>query len=108
MVKMMTLLVTFETLEADPSLSLDSPVRITKTALEVPRTGIIWLDPRETFPLSDLLKAVTIKSANDAATQVAEFIGKGSVDILRSPDEPPRFRTRHDRLQFRLSLRTER
>ena len=82
MVKMMTLLVTFETLEADPSLSLDSPVRITKTALEVPRTGIIWLDPRETFPLSDLLKAVTIKSANDAATQVAEFIGKGSVDTF--------------------------
>ncbi|PWM76880.1 MAG: hypothetical protein DBX90_11165 [Lentisphaerae bacterium] len=79
MVKMMTLLVTFEELEKNPAISLESPVQITKTALAVPRTGVVWLDPRETFPLSDLLKAVTIKSANDAAVQVAEFIG-GDVD----------------------------
>lgn len=75
MVKMMTLLLTFETLESDPRISLDSKVEITRTVLSVPRTGVIWLDPRETMPLSDLLKAVTIKSANDAAVQVAEFIG---------------------------------
>lgn len=75
MVKMMTLLITFEEMEKNPAISLDTPVKITRTVLKVPRTGIIWLDPRETFPLSDLLKAVTIKSANDAATQVAEFIG---------------------------------
>lgn len=75
MVKMMTLLLTFEEMERNPAISLDTPVKITRTVLKVPRTGIIWLDPRETFPLSDLLKAVTIKSANDAATQVAEFIG---------------------------------
>ncbi len=79
MVKMMTMLLTMESLEARPELSLNSPVKITKTALAVPRTGIVWLDPRETFPLSDLMKAVAIKSANDAAVQVAEFIG-GSVD----------------------------
>ena len=75
MVKMMTLLVTFEELEKNPSISLETPVQITRTVLKVPRTGVVWLDPRETFPLSDLLKAVTIKSANDAATQIAEFIG---------------------------------
>lgn len=75
MVKMMTLLVTFENLEKNPAISLETPVQITKTVLSVARTGVIWLDPRETFPLSDLLKAVTIKSANDAAVQVAEFIG---------------------------------
>ncbi len=81
MVKMMTLLVTFEELEQNPMLSLETPVNISKTVLKVPRTGVVWLDPRETFPLSDLLKAVTIKSANDAAVQVAEFIG-GDVDAF--------------------------
>ncbi len=80
MVKMMTMLITCEALEKNPAWSMESPVRITKTVLDVPRTGIIWLDPRETFPLSDLMKAIAIKSANDAATQVAEFIGQGSVD----------------------------
>ncbi len=81
MVKMVTLLVTFDELEKNPALSLSSPVKISRTVLKVPRTGVIWLDPRETFPLSDLLKAVTIKSANDAATMVAEFIG-GDVDTF--------------------------
>ncbi len=80
MVKMMTLYTTFDVLEKVPSISLETPVRITPTVLKVPRTGIIWLDPRETMPLADLLKAVTIKSANDAATMVAEFIGSGDVD----------------------------
>ena len=28
---------------------------------------------RETFPLSDLMKAAAIKSANDAAVQIAMF-----------------------------------
>ena len=38
-----------------------------------------WLDARETFKLEELLKAVAIKSANDAAYQVAEFLGSGDV-----------------------------
>ena len=80
MVKMMTLYTTFEVLEKVPGISLETPVQISPTVLKVPRTGIIWLDPRETFPLGDLLKAVTIKSANDAATMVAEFIGNGDVN----------------------------
>ena len=80
MAKMMTLYTTFDVLEKVPSISLETPVRITPTVLKVERTGVIWLDPRETFPLSDLLKAVTIKSANDAATMVAEFIGSGDVN----------------------------
>lgn len=77
--KMMTLLLAMETLEKRPDLSLKSPVKITNTALKVPRTGIIWLDPRETMPLGDLMMATAIRSANDAATMIAEFLG-GSVD----------------------------
>lgn len=79
MVKMMTLLVAFEELDAHPEWSLNTPVKITTGATKVARTGIIWLDTRETMPLVDLLKALTIKSANDAAYQVAEFTGGGDV-----------------------------
>lgn len=78
MVKMMTMLLTFEELERNYSIDLSTPVRITQTARDVPRTGVLYLDPKETFPLSDLLKGTAIKSANDAATMIAEFIG-GSV-----------------------------
>ncbi|MBO5307430.1 MAG: D-alanyl-D-alanine carboxypeptidase [Lentisphaeria bacterium] len=79
MVKMMTLLLTMEELERDHKLNLQSKVDISPTVLRVPRTGVIWLDPRENFPLEELLQAITIKSANDAAVQVAEFIG-GTVE----------------------------
>ena len=75
MVKMMTLLLTMEKLEQDHTLSLQSNVDISPTVLKVPRSGVIWLDPKENFPLEELLIAVTVKSANDAAVQVAEFIG---------------------------------
>ncbi|MDR0931630.1 MAG: D-alanyl-D-alanine carboxypeptidase [Victivallales bacterium] len=80
MVKMMTLFLAFEELEANPTLSLNSPVRISPEVLKVQRTGIIWLDPRETLPLSDLMKAATIKSANDAAVQIALFFSQGNIE----------------------------
>ena len=79
MVKMMTLLLAFEGMEADHSITLDSSIQITNCVTQVGKSGIIWLDPREMMPLRDLLMAVTIKSANDAAQQVAEVFGKGSV-----------------------------
>ena len=79
MVKMMTLLLTMEELERDHKLSLQSKVDISPTVTKVPRTGVIWLDPKETFPLEELLLAISVKSANDAAVQVAEFIG-GTVE----------------------------
>ena len=82
MVKMMTLLVAFESLEDHPEWNLDTPVKITSGATKVARTGIIWLDTRETLPLRELLMALTIKSANDAAWQVAEFTGGGDVNAF--------------------------
>lgn len=72
MSKMMTVLLTMEHLEKNPALSLNSQVRISRDVLKLPsREGIVWLDPRETFPVSDLVKCATIKSANDAALQLA-------------------------------------
>ena len=40
---------------------------------------MIYLDPRETFPLRELLMAMTIKSANDAAYQVGDFLSNGDL-----------------------------
>ncbi len=79
MVKMMTLLVAFEELEKRPDWSLEMPVQITAGATKVARTGIIWLDTRESMPLGDLMKAAAIKSANDAAYQIAETVGGGDI-----------------------------
>lgn len=83
MVKMMTTLLIFEAMEKNPALNLDTPVQITKTATNVKRTGVVWLDTREVFPISDLLKAIIIKSANDAATQMGEFIGGDVSSFVR-------------------------
>lgn len=83
MAKMMTLLTAFEILEERPELSLDTMVKITATTKKnAPKEGIIWLDPRETMPLRDLLAATAIKSANDAAYQVAEFLADGDVNAF--------------------------
>jgi D-alanyl-D-alanine carboxypeptidase (penicillin-binding protein 5/6) len=71
MSKMMTLLLVMEHLEARPGLTLDSPIKISKTVLTLPRSGVIWLDPRETFSYADLIRCAAIKSANDAALQLA-------------------------------------
>ena len=79
MVKMMTLLLTMEELERDHKLSLQSKVDISPTVTKVPRTGVIWLDPKETFPLEELLLAISVKSANDAAVALAYEIG-GSIE----------------------------
>lgn len=82
MAKMMTLLVAFETMEKNPAWSLDMPIRISRATARAAREGVIWLDARETLPLRDLMKAVAIKSANDAAYQVAETAGGGSAEAF--------------------------
>ncbi len=81
MVKMMTLLLACEELESNAKLTLDTPVPVTQAAAKIGGSQI-WLDTRETFPLSDLLMAVAIKSANDAAYQVGEFIGGGDMNAF--------------------------
>ena len=78
MTKMMTLLLVFEELERNPELSLDKEITITKTAMNVPRTGVLWLSPGEKFKFSEIIRGAAIKSANDAAEMCAE-ITAGSV-----------------------------
>lgn len=81
MSKMMTLLLAMEHLENTPDLSLDSPIKISRDVLKVPRTGVVWLDPRETFKYSELLMCAAVKSANDAASQLAITVSGSEQDF---------------------------
>ena len=78
MVKLMTLLVAFEEIAKNDQLTLDTPVKISAQASKIGGSQV-YLDPRETMPLGELMKAMTIKSANDAAYMVAEFLGGGNI-----------------------------
>ena len=71
--KVMTLLLTFEALEAG-KISLDDFVPVSEHAYHMGGSQI-WLEPGEEMTLNDMLKAICISSANDAAVAVAESIG---------------------------------
>ena len=79
MTKLMTLLLACEDIQSGRNgITLQSPVKVSSAAMKIGGSQV-WLDPKETFPLEELLKAVAIKSANDAAYLVAEFLGQGDV-----------------------------
>ncbi|MEI6645413.1 MAG: D-alanyl-D-alanine carboxypeptidase family protein [bacterium] len=70
--KMMTLLVIEEKI-ADGSIKLSDPVKVSLKACKTGGTQV-WLDPKETFSVQDLLYALMIRSANDAAVALAEHV----------------------------------
>ena len=71
--KIMTLLLTFEALEAG-KVSLSDIIPVSEHAYHMGGSQI-WLEPGEQLTLDEMLKAICISSANDAAVAVAEFIG---------------------------------
>jgi D-alanyl-D-alanine carboxypeptidase (penicillin-binding protein 5/6) len=74
--KMMTVLLLMRDLERRDDLSLSSVIPVTASAAKVGGRQV-WLDPRESFSLDDLLQCILIRSANDCAYLVAEFLGGG-------------------------------
>lgn len=79
MTKLMTCLLAYEDVVSGRNgITLETPIRVSPAAAKIGGSQV-YLDPRETFTLHELLKATSIKSANDAAYQIAEFIGNGSV-----------------------------
>lgn len=79
MTKIMTILLAYEEiLSGRDGLSLDTPVKVSRKAALVEESQV-YLDERETFPMRDLLLASSVKSANDAAYLVAEYLGGGDV-----------------------------
>ena len=77
--KVMTLLLTFQALEAG-RVQLTDIVPVSEHAYGMGGSQI-WLEPGEQLTLEEMLKAICISSANDAAVAVAEYIG-GSEDAF--------------------------
>ncbi len=72
LVKMMTILITLERVK-EKSISLRDTITVTKKASRIGGQQV-YLKQGEKFSLNDLLKAVAISSANDAAYAVAEHV----------------------------------
>lgn len=71
--KVMTLLLTMEAVEQGKA-ALSDIVPVSEHAYNMGGSQI-WLEPGEQFTLDEMIKAICISSANDAAVAVAEFIG---------------------------------
>lgn len=82
-VKLMNLLVILERIEQGQN-RLEEMVQVTA---EAAKTGgsQVYLDPKEQFPIEDLLYALAVQSANDAAVALAVHIAgskEGFVDLM--------------------------
>ncbi|MEG2054608.1 MAG: serine hydrolase, partial [Oscillospiraceae bacterium] len=71
--KIMTLLLTLEAVEKG-KISLSDKVPVSEFAYGMGGSQI-WLEPGELFTLDELIKAICISSANDAAVAVCEYVG---------------------------------
>lgn len=69
MTKLMSFAVVYDALQKG-TIKLDTPVRITKDDMGMAGTQV-YLDPRETIPVEDLIYAMMVQSANDAAHALA-------------------------------------
>ena len=70
--KVMTLLLTFEAIH-DGKLTYEQEVPVSAHAAAMGGSQI-WLEPGEHFTLDEMLKAICVSSANDAAVAVAELV----------------------------------
>jgi serine-type D-Ala-D-Ala carboxypeptidase (penicillin-binding protein 5/6) len=80
MAKMMTVLIAMERVR-DRQLSLDDPIRASAWASRIGGSQV-YLAEGETFPLGEILKAIMIASANDAAVAVAEHIAGSATSFV--------------------------
>ena len=71
--KVMTLLLTFEAVE-EGELTMDTLVPVSEHAYRMGGSQI-WLEPGEQFTLDEMIRAICVSSANDAAVAVAELVG---------------------------------
>ena len=78
MTKMMTALLAFEDIRIRDEIDFETQVQVTNAAYRIGGSQV-WLDPREIFSLEELLISVMVKSANDSAYLLGEFLGGGSM-----------------------------
>lgn len=77
--KIMTMLLTMEALDSN-KITLEDKVVISERASSMGGTQI-YVEPGETKTVEDLMKAIAIRSANDASVAIAEYIA-GSEEIF--------------------------
>ena len=77
MVKIMTLLLTFEAIE-NGKLDYNQTITVSETASRMGGSQM-FLDAHKEYPIKDLIKGVTVCSANDAAVALGETIS-GDID----------------------------
>lgn len=88
MLKLMDLFVFLDRVKAG-TLRLDEIVPVTKEAYDMGGSQV-WLDPRESFPLEELLYALMVQSANDAAIALAQHVGGSREGFVRLMNEKAR------------------
>lgn len=81
MTKLMLLLVVQERIEAG-TVRTNDLVAVSTRAFKTGGSQV-YLDPRETFPVEDMLYAIMVQSANDAAVALAEHVA-GSCEAMVS------------------------
>lgn len=79
MTKMMTALLAFEDVRDRDEIDFQTLIKVTNAAYRIGGSQV-WLDPRETFTLEELLISIMVKSANDSAYLVGEFLADGNMD----------------------------
>ena len=79
--KIMTLLLIFEALEKG-KISLDDPVSVSNYAAQMGGSQV-FLEPGETQTVNDMIKCISIASANDAAVAMAELIGGSETSFVK-------------------------
>ena len=80
-VKLMTILLTFEHLE-DEKISLDDTVIVSENAAGMGGSQV-FIENGGSYKLEDLLKSVIVASANDASVAIAEYIAGSEDNFVR-------------------------
>ena len=74
--KMMTVYLLFQALESG-KITRDTPIPVSRNAASKPASKL-YLKAGSTIPVDTAIRALVVKSANDVATAVAEFLAGGS------------------------------
>ena len=83
--KVMSLLLIMEALDSG-KITLETPIPCSENAASMGGSQI-WLDPRETLSVNDMLKAIAVVSANDCVVAMAEYLGgteEGFVQMMNA------------------------
>lgn len=79
--KIMTLLLIFEALE-QKKITLEDSVSVSEYAAQMGGSQV-YLEPGETQTVNDMIKCISIASANDAAVAMAEYVGGSESNFVK-------------------------